>query len=363
MEIQLDSFGYCVSDVCVDYIACSSSDEFFRDFVKLGKLDVYEEYYYYPDSFYERLFKIDDKELLMFFIKVSFLPSKFERELLKLGDEKLIKSYFGEDKQCYTNKAAIHIFEEENADNINELLDSNCSIGYFGEAWLFKSGRNDYIKRYLENRNLTHFGEGCLIKYADKDIVLEYLNDEVILGNIAFVSAMERKDKDIIKRMIELIPYFYEEERQLEAFLLNASNDTITSFFENMDEREYASINIEVSKELARKVFLTRDLNVQKSFINWFDLSNEKLSNVLGEFAHRDIVIEQILRNDEFSCEVIKLIKRRDMGIIKAFLKENKFKSEDEEMEFILLMDENMILEYAEKIGFSYLDISIIDEI
>ncbi|MBR5599163.1 MAG: hypothetical protein IKW39_03890 [Alphaproteobacteria bacterium] len=362
LKTQLDNFGNVMCKESIDYLSKNASNQMFKDFASCDKIEVFNGNY--PDSFYERLFKLNDKKLLKSFISSSYLPTIFEEELLKLNDKELIKEYFGDEKQVYSNKSAIHILRDGTKDKIDDLLESDYSIGFYGEAWLFKSGLNDYISRYLKNRVPTGFGEACLIKFADKKIVIKWLSDEVILRDLSFIAAMERKDDDIIKRIMELMPGFYEEEQNLEALMLHGSCDVISHFFENLEESEYLNTSFEVSEDVARQIFSTRDKEVQELFVNWFDIddSNE-LCNALVKFAHKDIVIKK-LNDNEFSFDVESLFKRSDLDrdIIATYLKHNELSDGYEEFALLLTLDEDMVLKYQEEVGFDCIDDDILDE-
>jgi len=360
LKAQLDNFGNTLCKKSIDYLSLNASDEMFKSFVKHQKVEVFEGNY--PNSFYERLFKLGDKKILKDFINSSYLPSEFEQELLKFNDKELIKDYFGDENQTFTNKSAVLILKNGTKEQVDELLESDYSIGFYGEAWLFKSGLDDYILRYLKNRSLTGFGEACLVKYASKDVVLDWLKDDVVIGELSFVAAMERKDEDIIKRFVELKTYFYEEERYLEAFMLYAPYEVMVHFFENLEENEYMNTDFEVSEEVASKIFATRSKEVQKLFVHWFDcFDNDEHCNSLIRFADKEIVLEKL--NDAcFSFDTELLLKRGDKDLIKAYIENNELIDGEAEMILLQTLDEDLVLKYHEDFGFGCVEESILDE-
>ena len=360
LKAQLDNFGNTLCKESIDYLSLNASDEMFKSFVKHQKVEVFEGNY--PNSFYERLFKLGDKKILKDFINSSYLPSEFEQELLKFNDKELIKDYFGDENQTFTNKSAVLILKNGSKEQIDELLESDYSIGFYGEAWLFKSGLDDYILRYLKNRSLTGFGEACLVKYASKDVVLDWLKDDVVIGELSFVAAMERKDEDIIKRFVELKTYFYEEERDLEAFMLYAPYEVMVHFFENLEENEYMNTDFEVSEEVASKIFATRSKEVQKLFVHWFDcFDNDEHCNSLIRFADKEIVLERL--NDAcFSFDTELLLKRGDKDLIKAYIENNELFDGEAEMILLQTLDEDLVLKYHEDFGFGCVEERILDE-
>lgn len=360
LKAQLDNFGNTLCKESIDYLSLNADDEMFKSFIKHPDLDISDGNY--PDSFFERLFKLGDKEILKNYIRSSYLPSKFEEELLKLNDKELIKEYFGENKQCFTNKTAVHILKNGTKEQVDELLDGDYSIGFYGEAWLFKSGLDNYIQRYLKDSSLSGFGEACLVKFAKKEIVEQYLNDDVVIGDLSFVAAMERKDEDIIKRFVELKPYFYGDERDFEAFMLYAPYAVIAHFFENLEESEYMNTEFEISVDAASKIFRTREKEVQELFVHWFDIvGDEDLANCLVEFADKEIVLEK-LNDVSFSFNTELLLKRGDKDLIEAYLEDNELMDGDEEKLLLQTLDEDLILKYHEDYGFGCVEDNILNE-
>ncbi|MBR5154354.1 MAG: hypothetical protein IKW58_01355 [Alphaproteobacteria bacterium] len=360
LKSRFEDFGSFLHKESVDYLSQNSSDEIFKEIALSDKFYIIEDKY--PNSFYERLFKLNDRNTLKSFIKSSPLPSEFEKELLKLNDEELIRVYFGDKTQVFTNKAAIYILEKGLEDEISKMLRADYSIGFYAEAWLFKSGLDDYITKYLENRYPTGFGEACLIKFANKDIVLNWLSDEVIIRDLSFVAAMQRKDIDIIQRLIELKPYFYEVEQDLRAFMLFAPKEVIAQFFENLEEREYIANNFEVSNETARKIFETRDKEIQELFVYWFDFDDDtELCSTLVECAHKDIVIKK-LKDEDFHFDKRVLFQRGDKDIISFYVMNYELMDGDEELELLQTLDENLVLIYQEEFDFECIENNILED-
>ncbi len=355
LETQLDWWRESITHNSIQYISLHATDEFFSKFaLNYPASSDNDIKYRYPDEFFERLFSFEQKSTLKEYASDNYLPSKFEIRLLSSEDEETKKIYL-ETSSVISNEANLLLLKSGNKEAIELLLDTDGgNIGYMAEAFLFKSGFNDYIKMYLkDNDSISKFSEAILLKFADEEIVTDYLENVEELSLLAFRALLERGNECFIKKALTLLGTdIVDDENFLRLFFELAPSDIIIEYFDEnyfCKEDNLLSLSCEDEPSVFSIIFQRKDIALQRYILDHFELDSDAILNLV-KYADRKIVLSFIKGEELYDEEQeIALFNRRDIELTSFYI--DKYEVYSSECQSILLtyLDETILQKLAQK--------------
>lgn len=331
-----------------------ADDELFEKFA-LADSNELGDVLQFPKIFFERLFEPQNREILKKFLTYNNLPSEFEIRLLQSDDNELKESYCSETR--LEDETAIFVLKSGNDKLIEQMISGN-RIGYYAEAWLFKSDLHEYMKTYLScnNHYLCPFSEAVLLRHGPVDIVKEHITKMEEVSELSFRAVMERGNVDIIKDILKIYPHFNLKERFMQIFFEFAPVDVIICHFDKYYPKAEGLIGLPKQWDDTSRYVLTlinrNDVTLQRYFVNRFKLMTDDVSDFI-KYGNRDVIFDYIKNNElEDSDTVTALLNRRDAEITAYYL--DKYEILDYTLEEIILtyFDEEIVRKLQNKAGF-----------
>ena len=331
-----------------------ADDELFEKFA-LADSNELGDVLQFPKIFFERLFEPQNREILKKFLTYNNLPSEFEIRLLQSDDNELKESYCSETR--LEDETAIFVLKSGDDKLIEQMISGN-RIGYYAEAWLFKSDLHEYMKTYLScnNHYLCPFSEAVLLRHGPVDIVKEHITKMEEVSELSFRAVMERGDVDIIKDILKIYPHFNLKERYMQIFFEFAPVDVIICHFDKYYPKAEGLIGLPKQWDDTSRYVLAlinrNDVTLQRYFVNRFKLMTDDVSDFI-KYGNRDVIFDYIKNNElEDSDTVTALLNRRDAEITAYYL--DKYEILDYTLEEIILtyFDEEIVRKLQNKAGF-----------
>lgn len=343
-----------LSDAIVAYIAQVSNDEMFNQLIKsllLGR----GKHLIVSKHVGDRLLKKENRELLLEMIEnYHFWHNNFEVDLLSVNDVELSKFYI-EKRGISTTEGALLILKSKNDDLIFQMLAQDRSLGYYAEAYLIKNFAYNYIAFYLRGRFLRDFSEAILLKHGCDEIVTEYFN-KISYNALTFKAVLQRGDEKFIKRYLLEVPNFCNTSDMLYVFLENANNEQLTDVFKDKvcDEEKITLPYSWATEEnnYSEMIFKNAPKANQIFFIENFELSC--LDEVALVKSGDADLIDLYVKNNDLCMEALnEFFKMLNKPLILKYIKKHGNQNDIGESELLELLDENLLWEYQNTIGFS----------
>ena len=343
-----------LSDAIVAYIAQASNDEMFNQLIESlllgrGKKVVVSKHVS------DRLLKEENRELLLEMIEnYHFWHKGFEADLLNLNDVELSKFYI-EKIGISTNEGALIVLKSKNDDLIFQMLAQDRALGYYAEAYLIKNFAYNYIAFYLRGRFLRDFSEAILLKHGCDEIVTEYFN-KISYNALTFKAVLQRGDEKFIKHYLLDVPNFSETSDMLYVFLENTPLELLTEVFaDKISDEEKLTLPYSWSTEennYSERIFKNAPKANQIFFIENFELSC--LDEVALVKSGDADLIDLYVKNNDFCMEALnEFFKMLNKPLILKYIKKHGNQNDIGESELLELLDENLLWEYQNTIGFS----------
>ena len=342
------------SDEAMNYLVQKASNEVFAVVVGSSSFSTND----CPDCFYQRLFEPQHLELLKKYLQENYLPGKFEVRLLESGDKELIDLYFENGGDVFSSEAKVWLLDHPQSEYASSLLEKMGDLGYFGEAWLFKSGDDEKIQHYLSLRAISAISEAALFKYASLPVLREYFAHNT-LDEPAVISLIHRKDFELLKTFWELGLRF--DGISLEIFLAESDDDTVLAYFMFLEQNdEFCDLACEEDSEEISIMLYQHHLVKSASFF----VSKGRLSNqaeyVMVQMAPRELIYEYIKTHSLAPSAEEFLLCHYDKELVREYV--SKYKLDMDNESFLFCFDDwDLIKFYQKEHGFS--DAFIVDGI
>lgn len=328
-------------DKVVDYIAENASDAVFEFALKNGIFDAKP-----SETKYERLFRAENRALLLYFIqKFPLCTSTWEIKLLTSGDKELVDTYV----KCHSLSSAAtsylltHGFTGDFQISEQDLVFPDWET----ESYLFKYGSSEQIKACLSASEklpeLSALGEALLFKFAPVDILEEY-----ILERDSAPSALAQKEL-ILRNDSELTDFFLDcfdiKDELLPLFIHTADICLIMSYLIEHNQSGNAS-----EKNIVQALCERGDKNLISYAVKNFPFGEHE-ETVLVQNAPQEYIQLYYAEKSLHPQAEAALLRSGNKQLIVGYISRYAVTAENE-VHLVSLLDEEIIALYNAKHSF-----------